>query len=69
MRIRKRRRRRGREEEEKKQVRFDQSEEKSYKNWLCGEGIGFLYERQCQLGSRAKVLVSMPLINLSTMVS
>lgn len=69
MRIRKRRRRRGREEEEKKQVRFDLSEEKSYKNWLCGEGIGFLYERQCQLGSRAKVLVSMPLINLSTMIS
>ena len=38
MRIRKRKRRRGREEEEKKQVRFDLSEQKSYKNWLCGGG-------------------------------
>lgn len=40
MRIRKRRRRKRREKEEKKEeVRFDLSEEKSYKKWLCGEGI------------------------------
>lgn len=40
MRIRKRRRRKGGEKEEKKEeVRFDLSEEKSYQNWLCGEGI------------------------------